>query len=288
MDLQRTIRQPPLTSQVVNIISARIASRAYPPDSQLPPEMDLAAELCVSRATIRRALDLLVERGLIYRRHGIGTFVKQPPDIRDPLNQFIDFREMLRLQGYRPGLIELSTRVVEAEPIVCEVLDLAPKQRVLEVHKYFTADDELVVYCVNHIPLWVFEGSVDLAEVTQPGILEPILDFYEIRCGKKIDYYSCAVRAEIIKFCGLPFLSENFKPQTPVLIVDEIGYGQDERPLHHSIEYHPGNHMQFGLVRILESSWVNPRADVTWKALQKLNQRISSQKGGVVATRPGT
>ena len=42
---------------------------------QLPSEPQLAAELGVSRATIREALTILAREGVIVRRHGVGTFV---------------------------------------------------------------------------------------------------------------------------------------------------------------------------------------------------------------------
>lgn len=41
---------------------------------QFPPERDLALELGVSRMTLRRAIDELVTRGAVRRRHGSGVF----------------------------------------------------------------------------------------------------------------------------------------------------------------------------------------------------------------------
>jgi GntR family transcriptional regulator len=276
METQTPLRQQALAYQVLEILCSRISNKTYLPDTQLPPEIDLAEEFNVSRATIRRAMDLLVERGLISKRQGIGTFVTRPPDITNPLQQFIDFREMLRLQGFRPGLVELSAAFTEPKPKICEDLELDPNKLVLETHKYFTANDELVVYCVNHIPVWVFEDVMTHAEVVQPGVMEPILEFYEKRCGKKIEFYTCTVHAEIVKRCGLPYLSQNFKSDTPVLIVNEVGYGADNRPLHHSVEYHPGNHMQFGLIRLMEPAIATPQSEVSRRALDKLNGRISA------------
>jgi hypothetical protein len=60
-----------------------------------------------------------------------------------------------------------------------------------------------------------------------------------------------------------------------VLVVDEVGYGEDNRPLHHSIEYHPGRHMQFGLIRLMEPVLKSSPSEVTRRALEKLNSRIS-------------
>ena len=106
--------------------------------------------------------------------------------------------------------------------------------------------------------------------------MEPILEFYEKRCGKKIEFYTCTLQAEIVKHCGIPYLSQNFAPDTPVQIVDEIGFGMDNKPLHHSIEYHLGNHMRFGLIRLMEPAATGPQSEVTRRALDKLNSRISA------------
>jgi GntR family transcriptional regulator, arabinose operon transcriptional repressor len=65
----------PLYQQILNEIRTRIASGAWPADTQLPTETDLELMLQISRVTIRQALSAAVEEGLIVRRAGKGTFV---------------------------------------------------------------------------------------------------------------------------------------------------------------------------------------------------------------------
>ena len=71
--------------QVADAIAARIAAGRYP--CKLPRELDLAAEFSVSCGTVRRAMAILRECGLIVSIHGRGTFIA-PHDIanaaRDP------------------------------------------------------------------------------------------------------------------------------------------------------------------------------------------------------------
>ncbi|MGJ5135612.1 MULTISPECIES: GntR family transcriptional regulator [unclassified Bradyrhizobium] len=75
--LARRRRDIPLHHQVFLVLQDEIAERRYAPGEVLPAEADLAVLFGVSRVTIRAALDTLDELGLIERRQGIGTFVRE-------------------------------------------------------------------------------------------------------------------------------------------------------------------------------------------------------------------
>ena len=57
-------------------LRARVVAGEWPPSSALPAEQTLAAEHGVALGTLRRALELMAEQGLIERLHGRGTFVR--------------------------------------------------------------------------------------------------------------------------------------------------------------------------------------------------------------------
>jgi DNA-binding LacI/PurR family transcriptional regulator len=67
----------PMYQQILNEISARIASGEWPAGTQLPTEAELEMDLEVSRVTIRQALRAAVEEGLVVRLPGKGTFVSE-------------------------------------------------------------------------------------------------------------------------------------------------------------------------------------------------------------------
>ncbi|MCI6858956.1 MAG: GntR family transcriptional regulator, partial [Eubacterium sp.] len=64
-------------------IAGKIESGIYPGGSQLPLETELCEEYGVSRITIKKATDQLVQLGLITKRRGSGSFVKEMPDIKE-------------------------------------------------------------------------------------------------------------------------------------------------------------------------------------------------------------
>lgn len=243
------VRQSSLSSQILGILIEQIRNETFSPETPLPPENQLAANYKVSRATIRSAFDRLEAMGLITRRQGVGTFVRKSSNISNLLNKFIDFPRLIADNGYEPGYQQLRTELINPTSEQVQRLKLATMDKVLEIEKVFLADGDPIIFCINHIPQWVFHEAFRDDEVILPGLTEPILEFLEQKCGQSIAYYVSSVRADVLKNCNTPKVFKKLDPLTPVLVIDEIGYNRDEQPVHQSIEYHPGNRMNFKLIR---------------------------------------
>jgi GntR family transcriptional regulator len=67
----------PLYRQLADILAERIRKGAYPPGTPIPSEHRLAAAYGIGRPTARQATDTLVRRGILVRRRGAGTFVRE-------------------------------------------------------------------------------------------------------------------------------------------------------------------------------------------------------------------
>jgi len=68
----------PLYHQLAEILQDRIRSGLYSPGEMIPSEIGLAKQYGIGRPTVRQAMDLLVQKDLIHRKRGAGTFVKKP------------------------------------------------------------------------------------------------------------------------------------------------------------------------------------------------------------------
>lgn len=66
--------------QIAAALEQRIESKAYPPGSQMPTEALLVEEFGAARDTVRRAVALLAEGGLVVTVHGRGTYVRDEDD----------------------------------------------------------------------------------------------------------------------------------------------------------------------------------------------------------------
>jgi len=68
----------PLYAQLARQLEARIASGVYVPGTCIPSEHALSEEFKIGRPTVRQATDELIKRGMLERKRGAGTFVREP------------------------------------------------------------------------------------------------------------------------------------------------------------------------------------------------------------------
>jgi len=69
----------PLYHQLAEILMGRIRAGDYAVDEKIPAEMQLARDFGIGRPTVRQAIDLLVRKGMVQRKRGSGTFVREVP-----------------------------------------------------------------------------------------------------------------------------------------------------------------------------------------------------------------
>jgi GntR family phosphonate transport system transcriptional regulator len=122
------LTRPPLDSD--EAVYHRIArdleqeiSRRYQPGMFLPSEQVLAEHYGVNRHTLRRAVDELIEAGLVERRRGRGTLVIDPA-IVFPIRSRTRFTENLEAQGHAADTRLLFVREAEATGGVAEALHI--------------------------------------------------------------------------------------------------------------------------------------------------------------------
>jgi GntR family transcriptional regulator len=251
MNEQIPVRQQSLADQVLDILVERIINGVYPPGSKLPPENQLRDEFNVSRSTIRTAVSRLEDRKLVHRHRGVGTYISTQPNISNPLNEFIEFPQLIRENGYEPGYRELSSEIISPGEDTLEDLKLEPGSRVLRLRKIFTANGDPIIYVINHIPVWVFEDNISEQEVLQAGITEEFIDFFEEKCHQRISHFISTVKADIFANIDAPEKLIHKGPHTPVLVITETGYNISDQPILSSREFHPGDWMTFRMLRRL-------------------------------------
>jgi GntR family transcriptional regulator len=128
----------PLYLQLQRGIRDAIEKRLLAPEDALPPERQIAAELSVSRITVRKALDALVEEGLLVRRQGSGNFVASR--IEKNFSKLTSFSEDMRARGRTPHSEWLRRALGEVTPEEALTLRLSPGAPVYRFHRLRYAD----------------------------------------------------------------------------------------------------------------------------------------------------
>jgi len=126
---------------LADALRARIVARDVGAGGALAGELELAREYGTSRVTVRRALDLLRQEGLVRSRRGAGWFAAVDP-VRQPLGRVTTVEAAVEAAGARPGRKILAFGFVEAPATVAEALLIDRGADVLRVERVNLADDE--------------------------------------------------------------------------------------------------------------------------------------------------
>src|SRR3984957_4759664 len=128
-----------LYSRVETVLASEIADDVLKVGDQLPTEDNLIARFNVSRITVRRAIQNLVNRGLVEIRRGKGTFVA-PPKMTQELTELSGFVEDMRALGRKPTARVISKEIVPANATVAHQLALTRGERVVRIRRVRLAD----------------------------------------------------------------------------------------------------------------------------------------------------
>lgn len=149
MDLERS-GPIPLYFQVAQKIEAAIMDGELPAGSRLENEVALGDRLGLSRPTVRRAIQELVDKGLLVRRRGIGTQVVHGQVTRGV--ELTSLFEDLTRSGKKPSTKMLEIKEVKADSKMAEILAVAVGSPILYVKRLRLADNVPVSILENWLP----------------------------------------------------------------------------------------------------------------------------------------
>lgn len=197
-----------------------IKGGTYPPGSFLPTEQELETLYQVSRTTIRRAVKLLSDEGILSVRQGCGTMVM---DIRTTqnYNQVTSVTESLRKRGYDVTTGSMMIDVIPASRDIAADLFIPEGTPVARIQRLQLADGR---------PVTLMENYIEYAKV--PGIEQhsghfvALYQFLEETYGLIIDATRDRISAKSADFLEARVLE--IEPKTALLVIRRISYYQDK------------------------------------------------------------
>lgn len=149
MDLDRS-GPIPLYYQVARRLREAIESGELAPGARIENEVALAEQLSISRPTIRRAIQELVDQGLLVRRRGVGTQV-----VRGRLTRSVELTSLyddLAASNRSPTTTVLVHEAIVPSPEVLEALSLPEGTEVLHVRRLRLTDGVPLAVLENFLP----------------------------------------------------------------------------------------------------------------------------------------
>lgn len=169
------------------------------PGARLPSEPDLAAELGVSRATLREAMRTFESQGLIRRRQGAGTFVVgQPPVIEGGLEVLESMLTLARRTNLNVGPGPAVIERIQADDEIAAALDVPLGTRLVRVARTMRADMRPVAYLVDTLPEEILHAE-ELTSKFSGSVLDYLLQRGDPLSVSRTDITANTATAEVAK-----------------------------------------------------------------------------------------
>ncbi len=233
-----------LPQQTRDAIVAALHAEGLTVGARLPNEFVLADRLGVSRSTIREAMKLLEQEGVVEVRPGKGRFVSVTTELEPerPITQFESLTSMMRALGHEVSTVVLSVSQRKATESERADLGVRASAKVVETRRLRECDGKTVIYSVNIIDASVLDRGVD--EIDWSGSVVDLLD----RCGQVIIASSAHIKA-VDGPQPEDELAEHALPRGPWLYVNERCVTRDGRCVLAARDYHLGEMFTFSVLR---------------------------------------
>lgn len=141
----------PLYQQMSDNLKRKIESGELKENDRLKTEQELSAEYNVSRITVRKAIEILVEEGLIVKKQGIGTFIAARK-LNRVMDRVLSFSEQCERDGHVPSTELISVEWIKPDPGVVAQLRMEDEEKVLRIVRVRKSDGEPVMLEYNYYP----------------------------------------------------------------------------------------------------------------------------------------
>jgi GntR family transcriptional regulator len=210
------------------------------PGSALPSESRLAERFKVGRTTVREALKLIEQEGLLDVRHGSGRYVRPHFSVERPITRLESVTEMLEALGFQATSKVLSLRARAAEPSEAEALALSAGALVVVLDRLRLAEGEVLICSRDVVPDGLI-GTRD--ERAWAGSLLELL----AAAGEVVTSASARISAATLPE---PFDSAvPARATEPWLLMQQTNLTDSGRPVITSRDYHRGDLFTFDVLR---------------------------------------
>lgn len=236
----------PLYEQLKNIIVNKIRNGQYEIDQQIPSERELCEQFDVSRITVRQAISLAVNEGLLYRTHGRGTFVSKPK-IEQRLQKVNTFHQTLVQQGLVATTKKIKFQVVANDFHLSRLLNVNMNEKIVNLQLVGSGNEDPIVFYDSYFPAEIGEKiHLQAEQALEKNMPFSTLDLYGQSLGVTITHTEQTFEATVSD----EFLSNilHVRVGSPILLVTSIIYS-GYQPLEYKLAHYRGDKYKFFTTR---------------------------------------
>ncbi|WP_308283442.1 GntR family transcriptional regulator [Pseudonocardia nigra] len=216
-------RGTPKYEQIRKDLASAIRAGNYRPGEALPSQRELSASYGVTLMTLRQALRLLSDEGLVVQQPGRGTFVT-PPKLAYQRETLRSMSDELRSQG-----IDVETKVVrlgnrQPPASVCAVLAISRRQRALRIERLRIVDGKPAVHQVSWVPE-PFAESIRQMDFTEMTLYAALAE----HAGVAVSRGSETIRPALVTCEAARYL--RITQGSPVFVRERVTLGIDDSPI---------------------------------------------------------
>lgn len=212
----------PLYVRIAQQIQSRIGRKELLPGDQLQSEPALAKTFHTSRPTLRQALQMLIDAGVLYRRRGRGTFVRKRL-VESPTYPVMGFSEQILRQGQKPSARILSLKR-RRMPRVARRIGLTARMTFTAIKRLQLANNEpiaLNTYYLVHGDRY----SIQASDLGAGSLYEYLRSYHDIHIAES----SRTIRAGMARASVAQYLQ--VAVGSPLLLVERVDYLADGTPI---------------------------------------------------------
>lgn len=225
----------PIYVQIADQLRQNIHQGVYQIGEQLPTETKLAEQFAVNRHTIRQAIALLKNEGLLRIERGRGTFVAAKT-IRYAIGKRVRYNQTLKAQGWQARFQLLRVLELPADNAIAKGLEIAYGEPVALIERLGLADEEPISVGSGYFPLKRFPDFLEPKNIQILQEKQSISQFLQQVYGCDHIRRSTCVSARLVqpqdaKWLQLPL-------NQPILLAESVNVDQ------------AGNIIEYGVTRL--------------------------------------
>lgn len=228
----------PLYHQLMERLKESIERESWKPGDKIPSENQLMDEYGVSRNTAKKAIEELVQEGILYRIQGKGTFVAKPK-LQQSLMGFYSFRKVLKENGLNPKDIILKIEEVKPSKKIMNALQLDGNENVIEMKRLRCANNEPFILESSFIPKSVVTDMEQLKKVGEISLYDLLAQQFNVVVSRaKEAFEPVLIRADESEYLQT-------KDGRPALLLERIAYDSAEQPVEYCRSIVRGDRCRF-------------------------------------------